>query len=74
MSKASDSAQAIADKCNELGWAFGVRGSILTINKCIKANDQADFVKADDGRVVRVPLVGDASTSGIIERIVKRFC
>ena len=34
----------------------------------------ADFVKADDGRVVRVPLVGDASTSGIIERIVKRFC
>jgi D-beta-D-heptose 7-phosphate kinase/D-beta-D-heptose 1-phosphate adenosyltransferase len=34
----------------------------------------ADFVKADGGRVVRVPLVGDASTSGIIERIVKRFC
>jgi rfaE bifunctional protein nucleotidyltransferase chain/domain len=34
----------------------------------------ADFVKANGGRVVRVPLVGDASTSGIIERIVKRFC
>jgi len=34
----------------------------------------ADFVKSRGGRVVRVPLVGDASTSGIIERIVKRFC
>ena len=34
----------------------------------------ADFVKADGGRVIRVPLVGDASTSKIIERIVKRFC
>ena len=34
----------------------------------------ADFVKASGGRVVRVPLVGDASTSGIIERIVKHYC
>ncbi|MGW8304159.1 MAG: D-glycero-beta-D-manno-heptose 1-phosphate adenylyltransferase [Desulfobacterales bacterium] len=34
----------------------------------------ADFVKSRGGRVVRVPLVGDVSTSGIIERIVKRFC
>lgn len=34
----------------------------------------ADLVKADGGRVVRVSLVGDASTSGVIERIVKRFC
>ena len=34
----------------------------------------ADFVKASGGRVVRVSMVQDASTSGIIERIVKRFC
>jgi rfaE bifunctional protein nucleotidyltransferase chain/domain len=34
----------------------------------------ADFVMANGGRVVRVPLVGDASTSGIIERIVKHYC
>jgi rfaE bifunctional protein nucleotidyltransferase chain/domain len=34
----------------------------------------ADFVKANGGRVVRVPLVEDASTSGIIERIVKHYC
>jgi D-beta-D-heptose 7-phosphate kinase/D-beta-D-heptose 1-phosphate adenosyltransferase len=34
----------------------------------------ADFVKSSGGRVVRVSLVQDASTSGIIERIVKRFC
>jgi rfaE bifunctional protein nucleotidyltransferase chain/domain len=34
----------------------------------------ADFVKSRGGRVVRVPLVGDASTSKIIERIVKHFC
>jgi D-beta-D-heptose 7-phosphate kinase/D-beta-D-heptose 1-phosphate adenosyltransferase len=34
----------------------------------------ADFVKSSGGHVVRVSLVQDASTSGIIERIVKRFC
>jgi len=34
----------------------------------------ADFVKSRGGRVVRVPLVGDVSTSKIIERIVKHFC
>ncbi|MGD8470793.1 MAG: D-glycero-beta-D-manno-heptose 1-phosphate adenylyltransferase [Desulfobacteraceae bacterium] len=34
----------------------------------------ADFVKAHGGRVVRVPLVEDASTSAIIERIVKHYC
>lgn len=34
----------------------------------------ADFVKASGGRVVRVPLVKDASSSAIIERIVKDFC
>ena len=34
----------------------------------------ADYVKADGGRVIRLPLVGDESTSKIIERIVKRFC
>jgi D-beta-D-heptose 7-phosphate kinase/D-beta-D-heptose 1-phosphate adenosyltransferase len=34
----------------------------------------ADFIKANGGRVVRVPLVEDASTSAIIERIVKHYC
>jgi D-beta-D-heptose 7-phosphate kinase/D-beta-D-heptose 1-phosphate adenosyltransferase len=34
----------------------------------------ADFVKSGGGRVVRVSLVQDASTSGIIERIVKHYC
>jgi rfaE bifunctional protein nucleotidyltransferase chain/domain len=34
----------------------------------------ADFVKANGGRVVRVPLMKDASTSGIIERIVRHYC
>ena len=33
----------------------------------------ADFVKSRGGRVVRVSLVQDVSTSSIIERIVKRF-
>ena len=47
MSKASDSAQSIADKCNDLGWTFSVRGSILTINKRIKPNDREEFVTAD---------------------------
>lgn len=34
----------------------------------------ADFVTARGGRVVRVPLVKDSSSSAIIERIIKRFC
>ena len=34
----------------------------------------ADFVKSRGGRVVRVSLVQNASTSKIIERIVKHFC
>lgn len=34
----------------------------------------ADFVKSRGGRVVRVPLVKDMSSSNMIERIVKRFC
>lgn len=34
----------------------------------------ADFVKARGGRVVRVPVVKGASSSGIIETIIKRFC
>jgi D-beta-D-heptose 7-phosphate kinase/D-beta-D-heptose 1-phosphate adenosyltransferase len=34
----------------------------------------ADFVKSSGGRVVRVSLVQEASTSGIIERIVKHYC
>jgi D-glycero-beta-D-manno-heptose 1-phosphate adenylyltransferase len=33
----------------------------------------ADFVKKKGGRVVRVPVVPLASTSRIIERIVKRY-
>ena len=33
----------------------------------------ADFVKDKGGRVVRVPVVPEASTSRIIERIVKRY-
>ncbi|MBU4344620.1 MAG: D-glycero-beta-D-manno-heptose 1-phosphate adenylyltransferase [Desulfobacteraceae bacterium] len=34
----------------------------------------ADFVKADGGKVVRVVLVPDISTSMIIEKIVKMYC
>ena len=34
----------------------------------------ADVVKARGGRVVRVPLVKDVSTSAMIKKIVKRFC
>lgn len=34
----------------------------------------ADFVKAKGGKVVRVPVVPDASTSGLIQKIVKAFC
>ena len=34
----------------------------------------ADFVKASGGRVVRVSLVQEASTSRIIERIIKNYC
>ena len=33
----------------------------------------ADFVKSGGGRVVRVPVVPDTSTTKIIERIVKRY-
>ena len=33
----------------------------------------ADFVKDNGGRVIRVPVVPEASTSRIIERIVKRY-
>jgi D-beta-D-heptose 7-phosphate kinase/D-beta-D-heptose 1-phosphate adenosyltransferase len=34
----------------------------------------ADFVKAKGGKIVRVPVVPDASTSGLIQKIVKAFC
>lgn len=34
----------------------------------------ADFVTSRGGRVVRVPLVKDVSSSNIIERIVRRYC
>jgi rfaE bifunctional protein nucleotidyltransferase chain/domain len=34
----------------------------------------ADFVKANGGRVVRIPLMKDTSTSGIIEQIIKHYC
>jgi len=33
----------------------------------------ADIVKAGGGRVVRIPLVPGASTSGVIEQIVRRY-
>ena len=33
----------------------------------------ADFVNDNGGRVVRVPIVPEASTSGIIDRIIKRY-
>ncbi len=33
----------------------------------------ADFVKAKGGKILRVPVVSSASTSRIIERIVKRY-
>lgn len=34
----------------------------------------ADFVKADGGKVVRVAVVPDISTSMIIEKIIKMYC
>ncbi|MEJ2166942.1 MAG: D-glycero-beta-D-manno-heptose 1-phosphate adenylyltransferase [Desulfobacterales bacterium] len=34
----------------------------------------AEFVKATGGRIIRAALVPEASTTCIIERIVKRFC
>ena len=34
----------------------------------------ADFVKSKGGGVARIKFVHDTSTSGIIERIVKRYC
>jgi rfaE bifunctional protein nucleotidyltransferase chain/domain len=34
----------------------------------------AEFVKSRGGRVVRVPLVKDVSSSSIIDEIVRRFC
>ena len=34
----------------------------------------ADFVKADGGRVVRIAVVPNISTSMIIEKIVKQYC
>jgi len=33
----------------------------------------ADFVRAAGGRVLRIPVVPEISTSGIIERIAKRY-
>jgi D-beta-D-heptose 7-phosphate kinase/D-beta-D-heptose 1-phosphate adenosyltransferase len=46
-----------------------VKGRDWTEDKIIGA----DFVKSGGGRVVRVPLVGDASTSGIIKAILDRY-
>jgi D-beta-D-heptose 7-phosphate kinase/D-beta-D-heptose 1-phosphate adenosyltransferase len=34
----------------------------------------AEFVKSIGGKIMRVELVRDASTTGIIERILERFC
>ena len=50
--------------------AILAKGAVWSTDEIIGA----DFVKSRGGRVVRVPLVGDASTSKIIERIVKHFC
>jgi D-beta-D-heptose 7-phosphate kinase/D-beta-D-heptose 1-phosphate adenosyltransferase len=33
-----------------------------------------EFVKSTGGRIIRVELVSDASTTGIIERILERYC
>jgi len=33
-----------------------------------------EFVKSTGGKILRVELVSDASTSGIIDRILERFC
>jgi rfaE bifunctional protein nucleotidyltransferase chain/domain len=33
----------------------------------------ADFVRANGGRIVRIPLVSDASTSWIIQRIIEQY-
>lgn len=33
-----------------------------------------DIVEAGDGQVINVPYIEGASTTGIIERIVKRYC
>jgi bifunctional ADP-heptose synthase (sugar kinase/adenylyltransferase) len=46
-----------------------VKGRDWTEDKIIGA----DFVKSGGGRVVRVPLVGDASTSTIIKTILDRY-
>ena len=34
----------------------------------------ADFVKSKGGKVVRINFVDETSTSGIIEKIVERYC
>jgi len=34
----------------------------------------AEFVKSTGGKILRVELVSDASTTGIIDRILERFC
>ena len=34
----------------------------------------AEFVKANGGKIIRIPLVAEASTSRIIERIRERYC
>lgn len=46
-SSAATIAQEIQAKCQQLGWTFEVRGSILTITKRIQAGSQSDFVTAD---------------------------
>ena len=34
----------------------------------------AEFVKSTGGKILRIELVSDASTTGIIDRILERFC
>jgi bifunctional ADP-heptose synthase (sugar kinase/adenylyltransferase) len=47
-----------------------VKGEDWAENKIIGA----DFVKANNGKVVRVELYPDVSTSMIIEKIIKTYC
>lgn len=47
MSNAKQQAQAIADRCNEYGWTFTVRGGILQIDKKLTPGNMDEFVTAD---------------------------
>lgn len=40
-------ALSIKEACEKYGWNYNVRGTVLTISKTIKPNDNEDFSKAD---------------------------